>query len=245
VFSDRHLVVERRAAEEATVPVSSVVTISRQFGSGGARVGRAVAQRLGFRYADREILAEAALALNVHADDAAPLEERVPGFLERCAAVFGQGAVTPFTPPPLPCVSEFALFSVEREIIATIAAQGGAVIVGRGAAHILSGRPDVIRVFLHAPLAMRIALAMEEYDLTNRDAAAAVVRASDLQRARFVRSLTGRDWCDAALYDLSLNTGITGLDRAVDLIIDLIEQPALAPRSSLSPRTGEGINAAL
>jgi cytidylate kinase len=227
------------------VPISSVVTISRQFGSGGARVGRAVAQRLGLRYADREILAEAAGALNVQTDDAAPLEERVPGFLERCAAIFGQGAVTPFIPPPLPCVSEFALFSAEREIIATIADHGGAVIVGRGAAHILSGRPDVISVFLHAPFAMRVALAMEEYGITDRDAAAAVVRGSDAQRARFVRSLTGRDWCDAALYDLSLNTGITGLDRAVDLIIELVQQPVLTPRPGLGPRPAGGLNASL
>jgi cytidylate kinase len=225
------------------VPITSIVTISRQFGSGGARVGRAVAQRLGLRYADREILAEAACALNMQTDDAAPLEERVPGFLERCAAIFGQGAVTPFIPPPLPCVSEFTLFAAERAIIGTIADRGGAVIVGRGAAHILSGRPDVIRVFLHAPLSMRVSLAMEEYGFTDRDAAALVVRSSDAQRARFVRSLTGRDWCDAALYDLSLNTGTTGLERAVDLIIDLIQQPVLAPRSGLGARPVEGLNA--
>jgi cytidylate kinase len=226
--------------EEATVPITTIVAISRQFGSGGAYVGRLVAQRLGLRYADREILAEAARALNVETDDAAPLEERVPGFWERLAVIFAQGAVTPFTPPPLPTLSESALFSAEREIIATIAGHGGAVIVGRGAAHILSGRPDVFRVFLHAPLPMRIALAAEEYGFTDRDAAARVVRASDAQRARFVRSLTGRDWCDAALYDLSLNTETTGLERAVDLIINLIHQrPALAPRFSPGPRMPE------
>jgi CMP/dCMP kinase len=219
---------------------SSVVAISRQFGSGGARVGREIAQRLGLQYADREILAEAARVLNVETDDVAPLEECVRGFWERMGAMFAQGAVdTPFTPPPLPSVSESELFSAEREIIERLAACGGAVIVGRGAAHILSGRPNVIRVFLHAPLSMRIALAIEEYGFTDREEAAAVVRSSDAQRARFVRSLTGHHWCDATLYDLSLNTATIGLDSAVDRIIDLVQSPAAATLSAPTPRTAE------
>jgi cytidylate kinase len=221
--------------------MSSVVAISRQFGSGGARVGRAVAQRLGLRYADREILAEAAKTLRVDTDDLAPLEERVRGFWERMAAMFAQGAVdTPFTPPPLPSVSEVEVFSTERTIIETMALQGGVVIVGRGAAHILRDRTDVIRVFLHAPLSLRLALAMEEYGFADQEAAAVVVRSSDAQRARFVRSLTGHDWCDATLYDLSLNTETTGLDRAVDLIVDLIQRPSTATLSNLTPRAVDG-----
>jgi hypothetical protein len=55
-----------------------------------------------------------------------------------------------------------------------------------------------------------------------------------------VRSLTGQDWCDATLYDLSLNTTVTGLDRAVDLIVDLIQRPAVAALSELAPRTAKG-----
>jgi cytidylate kinase len=226
------------------VRISSVVAISRQFGSGGARVGREVAQRLGLQYADREILAEAARALNVETDDLAPLEERVSGFWESLGGMFARGAVdTPFIPPPLPQVSESELFSVQRQIIETLAAHGGAVIVGRGAAHILSGRPDVIRVFLYAPLSVRVALAIEEYGLTDHKAAATVVRSSDAQRARFVRSLTGHDWCDATLYDLSLNTGSAGLDRAVDMIISLIQRPAAAGLWDLPGRTAADGNA--
>jgi cytidylate kinase len=219
--------------------MASVVAISRQFGSGGAWVGRAVAQRLGFQYADREILAEAARVLNVETDDVEPLEERVRGFWERLGAMFAHGAVdAPFIPPVLPSVSESQLFAVERQIIETIAAHGAAVIVGRGAVHVLSDRADVIRVFLHAPLPARIALAMEEYGFTDPETAAAVVRASDTQRARFARSLTGHDWCDALLYDVALNTETTGLDRTVDLLIDMVQRrPPAAPLPTLTPRT--------
>ncbi len=224
--------------------MSNVVAISRQFGSGGSRVGRVVAQRLGLHYADREILAEAARALNLETDDLEPLEERVRGFWERLGTMFARGAVdTPYMPPPLPSVSEYELFSVERRIIETLAAGGGAVIVGRGAVHILSSRSDVIRVFLHAPLSTRVTLAMEEYELADRDAATAIVRSSDAQRARFVRTLTGHDWYDATLYDLCLNTATTGLDRAVDLIVDLIQRPTTATLSKTTPRTIEDGNA--
>jgi cytidylate kinase len=228
------------------MPISSVVAIARQFGSGGARVGRELARRLGLHYADGEILAAAARALNVTTHDLEPLEERVCGFWERLGAICAGGPVdAPFVAPPLPGVSESELFAVERQIIETLAAHGGVVIVGRGAAHILSGRRDVIRVFLYAPLPTRIELAMKEYGLQDREAAAAVVAASDAQRARFVRSVTGHDWCDATLYDLCLNTERAGLDRAVDAIIDLIQRPAAASRRRATRwRAGTRVNLA-
>ena len=121
------------------------------------------------------------------------------------------------------------MFAAEREIIEAMAAHGDAVIVGRGAAHILQGRPEVFRVFLHAPLPVRVLLAMQEYGIADADAATEVVRASDAQRARFVRKVTGRDWCDAALYDLSLNTGAIGLDKAAELIVDVMRHARGGP----------------
>lgn len=234
---------------------TTIVAVSRQFGSGGARVGRAVAQRLGFQYADREILAEAARRLQVTPEDLEPLDEHAAGFWARIGMLFAQGAPdTPFIPPTLPSVNEADLFDIERHIIAKIAATGNAVIVGRGAAHILSSHADadagssgqaavgpgtVIRVFLHAPVDARVALAMVEYGYTDRDEAAVVVRDSDRARAKFVRSISGRDWCDATLYDLSMDTHAIGLDRCVDLIADLVRQSRVPPLPPTTPRTSD------
>ncbi|MGE3707949.1 MAG: AAA family ATPase, partial [Vicinamibacterales bacterium] len=191
-----------------------IVAISRQFGSGGARVGRGVAQRLGFRYADRQILSEAARLLQMDANDLAPLEERTAGFWGRVGSLFALGSPdTPFMPPALPAVTESDLFAAEQRVIREIAARENAVIVGRGAAHVLDASTPVVRVFLHAPLASRIELAMAEYELPSREAAATVVRESDRARSQFVRRLTGQDWCDANLYDITLNVGLTGIDR--------------------------------
>lgn len=215
----------------------TTVAISRQFGSGGAWIGRAVAQRLGFQYADREILAEAARRLQVPAEDIESLDEHAASMWARIGKLFALGSPdTPFIPPTLPSVTEADLFNVERQVIESIASHGNAVIVGRGAAHVLSGE-SVIRVFLHAPLADRVQLAMKEYGFTSEEAARVVVEDSDRDRAQFARTIAGHNWCDATLYDLSLNTAAIGLDRAVELIVDLVQRPPAAPLPPLEPRT--------
>ena len=122
----------------------TIVAVSRQFGSGGARIGRALAQRLGVRYADREILAEAARRLNVEEGMLEPFEERIASLWDRIGMLFALGAPdTPYVPPSLPSVSEARLFDVEREVIRSMAAHGSAVIVGRGARAARLGRPGV------------------------------------------------------------------------------------------------------
>jgi len=218
--------------------MANIVAISRQFGSGGAWVGRAVAQQLGFQYADREILAAAASELNVQAADLEPMEERTASIWERIGTLFALGAPdTPFIPPTLPSVTESRLFEVEQQVIKSVAAHGNAVLVGRGAAHILQESADVLRVFLHAPLQNRITLAMTEYGFTDRAEAEAVVRDSDAARANFVKTLTRKNWCDATLYDVTLDTSVVGLDRAVDILVDLVRRPPAAPLPPLMPRT--------
>jgi hypothetical protein len=200
-------------------------------------VGRAVAQRLGFQYADREILAEAARALHVETSDLEPLEERTASVWERIGTLFALGSPdTPFIPPTLPSVDESQLFNVEQQVIRSIASHGNAVIVGRGAAHILGDSTDILRVFLHAPLHDRITLAMSEYGLADRAAAEAVVRESDAGRAKFIKSISGRNWCDATLYDVALDTRVVGFDGVVDTLVDLARRPPAAPLSTGGPR---------
>ena len=218
--------------------MTTIVAVSRQFGSGGARIGRAVAQRLGFQYADREILAAAARTLNCEATELEAMEERTASVWERIGTLFALGAPdTPFLPPTLPAVTEAQLFAVEERIVRTIAAHGKAVIVGRGAAHILGDSREILRVFLHAPLQDRVTRAMSEYGFADREAAAAVVRESDADRAKFVRTLTGKTWCDATLYDVSLDTSVVGIERVVDVLLNLVQQPAVSPVAPVTPRS--------
>lgn len=218
--------------------MATIVAISRQFGSGGAWVGRAVAQQLGFQYADREILAAAARQLQVQADDLEPMEERTSSIWERIGTLFALGAPdTPFIPPTLPSVTESQLFEVERQIVKSIAAHGHAVIVGRGAAHTLGDDVDVLRVFLHAPFPDRVTLAMAEYGFTNRAEAETIVRESDAARANFVKTLTRKSWCDATLYDVALDTTVVGLERCVDILVEIVRRPPATSLPRMAPRT--------
>jgi CMP/dCMP kinase len=203
--------------------VSTIVTISRQVGAGGAALGQAVAARLGFQYADRDILDEAARVLEASADDLEGLEERSEGFWNRVGHMFVRGTVdAPYVIPWPPIVAEPELFEAETAIVRQIAARGDAVIVGRGAAYTLAGNPGLFRLFLHAPVQSRIDRVMEEHHLGDAAAAAEMVARLDQQRARFVHTLTGRSWCDAALYDVSLNTAVIDHDAAVDITVELV-----------------------
>lgn len=202
-----------------------VVTISRQIASGGAYIGQRVAQRLGLRYVDREILREAAAALGSRDEETVEaLEEHagggVWGWFARAVSVGAPDA--PFVPPPPPGFHEGDVLEAETKIIREIAAHGDAVIVGRGAAHILRGS-GIMRVFVHAPEADRIREVQTGYGLDEAHARQ-MVQQSDRNRARFVESLIHHPWTDACLYDLTLNTSVFPLDLAVTLIVSAIKE---------------------
>ena len=74
---------------------------------------------------------------------------------------------------------------------------------------------------------------MAEYGFTDRAEAEAVVRDSDAARANFVKTLTRKNWCDATLYDVTLDTSVVGLERAVDVLVDLVRRPPAAPIPAL------------
>jgi cytidylate kinase len=198
-----------------------VITISRQIGSGGTIVGQLAAKRLGLNYVDAEILQRAADMLGVQDPRSLEaLEEHAPGGLwGRFARAVSIGAPdAPFVPSP-PGVYEGHVQEVEREIIREIAAHRNAVIVGRGAAHLLSG-PFILRVFVHAPRAWRIERVREGYSLAEAEAREMVLR-SDKRRADFVRELRGCSWTDACLYDLTIDTSVVGIEMAAGLVAEI------------------------
>ena len=193
--------------DPATQPV---VTIGRQYGAGGLSVGRFVAEKLGVPFYDRELLALAAKESGL------------------CEAVFERHdekpAETPFFAPwsvpyhtaarPLGQQVFFAQF----EAIRSLAAKGGCVIVGRCADFVLDGRPNVLRVFLRAPLEARLARIMAREGV-DEAAARKRLRAAEKDRAAYYNYFTDRKLGDAATYDLCLNTGRFPSDEAVaDLV---------------------------
>jgi cytidylate kinase len=205
-----------------------VITLSRQFGAGGAAVGRLVARRFEAEYLDREVVFEAARRTGIPEAVADELDERAPGWVTRLgmalAAAYPEVIVPDVTPvPPVPGYED-RLAEVAREVIEEAADRGNAVIVGRGGAFILAGRPGVLHVQLEASLEARVRfsrLLVEEpggRDVPDDAAFERLCAEVDQARGAFIRRHFAVDWRDPSHYHLVLDTGRLGLETTAELI---------------------------
>jgi len=147
-------------------------------------------------------------------------EQRPGSWLDRLGSVFSFGTLeTGYVPPSPDVLYEGALVGIENRLIREIVDDHVAVIVGRGAAQMLRGRPGVVTVFVHAPEERRVDRVQQLYNVADRTQASRMVRESDRQRTRFVRTLTDGEWMDPRCYDLAINSMSLGFDATVDLIV--------------------------
>ena len=201
-----------------------LVTISRQFGSGGAYIGQSIAKRLGYEYVDRGILQQAARRLGEEESRLSAREERVTGFWEGFFRAFSTGIPEAgYVPPPIRPVYDKDLFDAEAESINEIADIRDAVIIGRGGFHVLKGRPGLVKVFIHANREFRVRRAMEVYGIKDIKEAASLLDDLDRERRRFIHTMTGVDWTDARNYDLCIDTGVVDFPAAEEMVLKLVE----------------------
>lgn len=202
-----------------------MLAISRQLGAGGSYIGQGVAHRLGLKYLDREILHEAALLLGRQDEDVEQLDERVANGWVRLTRHLSIGPPDAlFTPPrPASSVYEEDLFRIERQVMREAAARENCVIVGRASPIILRDHPGVIRLFVRAPEAWRADTLLTSMKGRSRQEVVDLIRQTDRERARFVHTVCGCDWTNACHYDLTLNPARIGLDPAVDLVAQVVQ----------------------
>ncbi len=201
-----------------------LITISRQFGSGGSHIGRHLAARLGYRYIDREILKRATDLLGGDEARLAEREERLSGFWESVMNAFAQGIPEAgYVPPPIRPVYDRDLFKAEAMVIKEVAEMGPAVIVGRCGAFVLKGYAGLVNTFIHARKDFRIRNVLETYHLADAREAAALIEESDTRRERFISAMTGKKWSDATNYHLCIDSGAAGYDAAEQMIAALAE----------------------
>jgi cytidylate kinase len=198
-----------------------VLTIAREFGSGGAAVASIVADRLKWRLLDREIIDEVVRMAGVEKEVAERCDERLDPVLHRLLKSRWQGGFETSTAEigKDPFDSE-SMTRCARAVVEKAAAEGNCVIVGRGAQCILADNNEALHVFLWAPRAWRVrrirARLPEEKD------PAALMDRMDRARAAFIRREFDADWCGHKLYDLVLNTAL-GDRVAADCIVAAIE----------------------
>jgi cytidylate kinase len=197
----------------------AIVTVSRQYGSGGSEVAERVARALGWRLYDNAVVEEVAQRLRMTPAEVSAREERVPSLVERMASAMALGA-----PEMMPMVGDLAaqpseerMVLVTQRVIEDAVRAGPAVLVGRGAQCMLAARTDALHVFCYAPLEELVRYAVEVLDIPFHEAGKKVAEMNH-QREEWVKRHFRRDWRDLANYDLCVNTARLGLDGSAELV---------------------------
>jgi len=198
-----------------------VITITRQYASGGSEVARLVAGALGWTVIDNEFVDQVAERAGLPVAEVAQLEERAPGLLERLARTLAVASPEMFlasaAAPPVER-DEATIVQVTERVIAEAAAHGRIVLVGRGAQAVLARRPDALHVYVVASKPWRLQLAVERLGV-DPARAEQVVDETDRQRDQYVKTYYKRQRHDFVNYDLVVNSERLGLDGAAALVV--------------------------
>ena len=191
-----------------------IVTIGRQFGSGGHNVGKALAHSLQIPYYDRNLIEMASQKSGIEVGLLSYYDERTsPSTLMKAKG--GEDAAKGVS------VGE-SLFQVQSQLILDIARAGSCVIVGRCADYILRDFPELFSVFITAPVPERLARVMDRNHMPEEDAAAALEKV-DRQRAVYYNFYTGKQWGAPESYHLTVDSSILGIEGTARLLEDKIK----------------------
>ena len=192
--------------------MNRVITISREFGSGGRTIGKQVAKRLGIPCYDQELIEK--------------IEEK-SGLAKEFIAERGEYTLrggwlaNAFADRSLNGLSvQDYLWTIQRKTIIELAEQGPCVIVGRCADYILEGKASLLKVFIHASIEARAKRIVEKYG-ESAEAPEKRLRDKDIRRSAYYHFYTDVEWGIAKNYDIALDSGTLGLDRCVDIIASL------------------------
>ncbi len=200
---------------------NKVITIGRQFGSGGFDVGKQLAEELGYEFYDKEILTHAAEQSGIHIDILKRNDEKRTSSLLYTLAT-GASYYGSHISSGTEHTIGTQLYIAQVNAIKSLAAKGNCVMVGRCADFFLDGLCDLTSVFISASDEFRIDRVKRQYSITDKNAAD-MIKKIDRSRASFYNSTTGRKWGDAKVYDLCLSTSKVGIDGAVKLIRTFLE----------------------
>ena len=192
-----------------------IITIGRQFGAGGREIGKAVAAKLEIPYYDKELLVVAAKESGLDTRFLENYDERTNSLLY--SLVMGQAGR--FYGGHQYDTVETLAARAQREALLSVARNGPCVIVGRCADVILRNEASLLRVFISANEADRIAHVCKR-DGVNENEAAAKLRRMDRERRNYYNGTTDGDWGHASSYDLCLNTSVIGRERCVEIIVN-------------------------
>lgn len=195
---------------------AQIITISRQYGSGGREVGEKLARELGYAYYDKEVIRKAISDNDIS-------EEFLDKDSESLGTMFSyflsfSNATTDKNEESLPLPDR--VFLIQARAMKQLAAEGPCVIIGRCADYIMRDEDNLLNVLVYADLDARIKRVMDRNELSEKGAAARIKK-TDRSRQLYYEQYTGLRWGDASNYDLSLSTSRFGIDRTVEIVKEI------------------------
>lgn len=199
-----------------------IITISRQFGTGGHEIGAELARRLGVKLLDKQILNEVATRMGTLEDAVEKIEARNPLWRDDFTNFYRNYMMNVEYNGQEQEETSHALFRAQADVIRSIAEEESCVLVGRCGFDIFADHPNALKIFIHSTVDCRKRRIAEKYDINEQDAAAMIVD-NDYSRELYTKKFTGRDWKDATNYDVSLDVRKFGVNGAVDFLMKCIE----------------------
>lgn len=197
--------------------MNKIITISRQYGSGGREIGEKLAKKLDIPFYDNKIISMSAEKSGFSEKFFEDPEKNARNSFMYSIVRGMQYQYRTATPWSL----EETVFDTQSEVIRSVAEQGPAVIIGRCADYILSERPDVVRIFVHADMDFRRERIIR-IDGVAPEKAEETIRLKDKRRANYYNYHSDTKWGEAQNYDFCIKSSFCGIDKAVELISEFI-----------------------
>jgi cytidylate kinase len=194
-----------------------IITISREFGSGGRTIGRLVAEKLGIPFYDKELVDHIALESGFAPNFVEEHGEHAPG-----KSIFAYAFAQQSAPGALYGLStaDF-VWNVQCNVILQLAEKGPCVIVGRNADYILKDRPDCLHAYIHASTEFRADRIVKLYGESEKSPEARLQEKDKRRRVNY-HHYTGRTWGTAQNYDICLDSSTLGIEKCVDIILSMV-----------------------
>lgn len=210
-----------------------VITIGRQFGAGGSTVGEMLARKLKLDVLESQLIDEVARRLELPKEEVEAADEQPGSLLHRLLIALGSASGEPMIPPETAAWTppnadpvfdtRLAVLAITQQVIKEAARGGNVVIVGRGAAYLLSDLEGALHVFLEASQTTRAKTLMERLRISEEEARRRM-KQTDENRTAYVKQVYGHDRNLPGHYDLVLNTGRLGYEATVDAILAALKR---------------------
>lgn len=197
-----------------------VVTISREFGSGGRSVGRMVAEKLGYDFYDQELILHVVLESGLSEELVRKYDEYATHRSSLLYSIALSGGAAPFS-GNMSFATQVQV--AQTKVITDLAKKGNCVIVGRGGDYVLRGREDCLHTFIYADMDYRADRIVRLYG-ERADSPQKRLEDKDQRRKLYYKSFAMREWGDYKNYDIMLSTSGLGLEMCADIIVGIVEE---------------------